>query len=242
MADDYQRLLQAQARLERQFKDQFRCGTVHEVKGTKLRMELGKDKDGQPILSPWLNTGDMRGGAREQKFYEKGQTLSIICPGGDIAQGMLAPYAPNKDFPTPEHADKSGQNEESYQLKDYRNKNTKEGFDNWLQDDEEQKGGQNSGASQGGGGGGGGGSAQSGGGGQKKEQKGHIGGDKAKLKARMNKEKGFTNRWGKDNRTMVDSKGAKMRAKSDWVVVTSGQIIMSRPPIIGKDPMKNDDA
>jgi len=245
MADDYQRLLQAMARLERQFKDTHRNGKVHEVKGTKLRMELGKDKDGQPILSPWLNTSDMRGGAREQKFYEKGQTLSIICPGGDIAQGMIAPYAPNKDFPTPEHADKSGQNEESYQLKDYRSKNTKEGHDNWLQDDEEQKkGGQDSGASAGGGGGGGGGggSAQSGGSGQKKEQKGHVGGSKAKLKQRMNAKTGFTTRFGTDTRNMVDKKGVKMRAKSDWVVVTAGNIIMSRPPIIGKDPMKNDDA
>jgi hypothetical protein len=28
---------------------------------------------------------------------------------------------------------------------------------------------------------------------------------------------------------------------SDWVVVKKGQIIFSRPPILGKDPIPNDD-
>ena len=41
---------------------------------------IGKDKDGKDILSPWLNTANMRGGAREQRFYKKGQNLSLFCP------------------------------------------------------------------------------------------------------------------------------------------------------------------
>jgi hypothetical protein len=230
MADDYQRLLAQIADLRRQMSQQTQKGTVHEVKGTKLRMVLGKDKDGKEILSPWLNTGNMRGGAREQRFYKKGQNLSIFAPGGDIAQGMLMPYAPNKDFKTPEHADGSGQDEESYQQDDYRGKQTKEGHDHWLQpEEEEKKEGQQSGG-------------QGGGGGGKKEQKkGHVGGDKAVMKARMNKDGGHTLRVGKDSRVASHKDGAKIRMGSDWVVVSKGKIIFSKPPILGKDPIKNDD-
>ena len=229
MAEDYQRLMQELALLKHQIAESFKVGTVHEVKGTKLRMVIGKDAKGKEILSPWLNTTNMRGGAREQRFYKKGQTLSLFSPNGDIAQGMLAPYAPNKNFETPEHADGSGQDEESYQLDDYRAKQTKEGHDQWLQD-EEKKQQQQSGGQQGGGGGG-----------QQQQKKGHTGGDKAKLKTRMHKEGGITHRIGKDVRVAAHSKGAKLRASSDWVVVEKGRIIFSRPPIIGRDPIPNDD-
>jgi hypothetical protein len=232
MADMYQRLLQQIADLRRQMSQQTQVGTVHEVKGTKLRMSMGKDEKGEDILSPWLNTGNMRGGAREQRFYKKGQTLSLFSPGGDVAQGIIMPYAPNKDFKTPEHADGSGQDEESYQLADYREKQTKDGTDNWLQPDEdEKKKSEQSGGQESGGGGGGG----------KKQKKGHVGGDKAVMKHRMNKDTGHTLRVGKDSRVASHKDGAKIRMGSDWVVVTKGKIIFSKPPIIGKDPIKNDD-
>jgi hypothetical protein len=194
-------------------------------------MVVGKDKDGKEILSPWLNTANHRGGATEQRFYKKGQNLSVVCPGGDLAQGMITPYAPNKEFKTPEHADGSGQDEESYQLDDYRAKQTKEGMDNWLQDGE-KGGGQQGGGGQGGGGQGGGG---------KQQQKGHTGGDKAKLKHRMHKDGGHTMRVGKDSRVAAHKEGSKLRTSSDWVVVKKGQIIFSRPPILGRDPIPNDD-
>jgi hypothetical protein len=232
MADDYQRVLAQIADLRRQMSQQTQHGTVHEVKGTKLRMNLGKDKNGEDILSPWLNTGNMRGGAREQRFYKKGQNLSIFAPGGDIAQGMLMPYAPNKNFKTPEHADSSGQDEESYQLEDMRSKQTKDGYDHWLQPDEDDKK-QDSGQQQQGGAGGGGGGQQ--------KKKGHVGGDKANLKARMNKDGGHTLRVGKDSRVASHKDGAKIRMGSDWVVVSKGKIIFSQPPILGKDPIPNDD-
>ena len=230
MADDYQRLLQQISDLRRQVANTHQTGTVHEVDGTKVRVMMGKDKDGKEVLSPWLNTNNMRGGAREQKFYKKGQTLALVCPNGDIGQGMIAPYAPSENFKTPEHADGSGQDEESYQLDDYRGKQTKEGHDNWLQPDEDQKKqGQQGGGKDGGGGGG-----------QKKQQKGHVGGDKAIMKARMHKDGGHTLRVGKDVRVASHKEGAKIRASSDWVVVKKGKIIFSRPPILGKDPIPND--
>jgi hypothetical protein len=230
MSDDTQRLIMQISDLRRQMSDMHQVGTVHEVKGTKMRMLMGKDKDGKEILSPWLNTSNMRGGAREQRFYKKGQTLSLVCPGGDIAQGMIAPYAPNKGFKTPEHADGSGQDEESYQQDDYRGKTTKEGHDHWLQPEEKEQ--QQSGGQSGG---------QGGGGGGKQQQKGHVGGDKAVMKSRMHKDGGHTLRIGKDVRVASHKDGAKLRAGSDWVVVKKGQIIFSQPPILGKDPIPNDD-
>jgi hypothetical protein len=229
MSEDYNRLLQELSDLKRRMSDMHQNGTVHEVKGTKLRMVIGKDKQGKEILSPWLNTANHRGGATEQRFYKKGQNLSVVCPGGDITQGMIAPYAPNKTFKTPEHADGSGQDEESYQLDDYRAKQTKEGYDNWLQDEEKEQ--QQQGGQQGGGGGGG----------QKQQKKGHTGGEKAKLKSRMNKDGGITHRVGKDARVAAHKEGAKLRMGSDWVVVRKGQIIFSKPPILGRDPIPNDD-
>jgi hypothetical protein len=207
----------------------FQVGTVKEVKGDKLRMVIGKDKEGKEVLSPWLNTSNHRGGATEAKFYKKGQTLQLICPGGDVRQGSISPYAPNKNFKRPEHADSSGQDEESYQLEDYRAKQTKEGHDMWLQEDDSKK--EQSSSSQGGG--------SSGGGQQKK--KGHTGGDKAKLKTRLHKDGGITHRIGKEVRVAAHKEGSKLRAGSDWVVVQKGKIIFSQPPIIGRDPIPNDD-
>ena len=233
MADDQQRLLAQVADLRRQMTNMHQTGTVHEVKGTKLRMVIGKDSKGKDVLSPWLNTNSMRGGAREQRFFKKGQNLSLYCPGGDVAQGIIMPYAPNEKFKTPEHADSSGQDEESYQQADYREKQTKDGYDTWLQPDEDEK--KDSQQQQGGQGG------QSGGG-KKEKKKGHVGGDKASIKARMNKDGGHTLRVGKDSRVASHKDGAKIRMGSDWVVVAKGKIIFSQPPVLGKDPIKNDDA
>jgi len=62
------------------------------------------------------------------------------------------------------------------------------------------------------------------------------------MKARMNKDGGHTFRVGKDSRVASHKDGAKIRMGSDWVVVAKGKIIFSQPPILGKDPIKNDDA
>lgn len=223
MSEDYQRILMQIADLRRMMTNTYQVGTVHEVQGDKLRMIIGKDKDGKEVLSPWLNTANHRGGATEARFYKKGQNVSMFCPGGDIRQGTLSPYAPNKDFQRPEQADSSGQDEESYQLENYRQKQTKDGVDMWLQDEEKKK-------QQG----------KTAGGQQKK--KGHVGGGKAKVKTRLNANGGITHRVSTDARAAVHKDGAKIRTKEQWVVVTKKNIIMSKPPIIAKDPVPNDDA
>ena len=120
----------------------------------------------------------------------------------------------------------SSDGEESYQLDSYRGKQTKDGYDNWLQDDDKKQ-------QQGGG--------QGGGGGQQQNKEGHTGGDKATIKARMNKDGGHTLRVGKDVRVASHKEGAKLRAGSDFVVVKKGKIIFSQPPELGSDPIPNDD-
>ena len=132
MAENYQWMMQEIANLRRQMAEMFQVGTVHEVAGDKLRMQIGITKEGTPVLSPWLNTSNHRGGATEARFYKKGQTLSVICPGGDIAQGMITPYAPNKDFKRPDHANEHSDGEETYQLDDFRQRKTKNGTDSWV--------------------------------------------------------------------------------------------------------------
>ena len=133
MAENYQWMMQELANLKRQMAETFQVGTVHEVKGDKMRMQIGITKEGEPVLSPWLNCTGMRGGARERRLYKKGQTLSVICPGGDIAQGMIAPYAPNKDFKAPDHAD-DDKEEETYQLDEFRQRKSGDGVESWRGD------------------------------------------------------------------------------------------------------------
>ena len=134
MAENYQWMMQEMASLKRQLAELVQVGTVHEVAGDKMRMVIGVTKDGTDILSPWLNCSGMRGGARERRFYKKGQTLSVLCPGGDIAQGMIMPYAPNKDFKAPDHADDDKAEEETYQLDDLRKRDSGDGSETWRGD------------------------------------------------------------------------------------------------------------
>jgi len=52
MSEDYQRLMHEISELKRQMAGMFQTGTVHEVKGDKLRVVIGKDRDGKDVLSP----------------------------------------------------------------------------------------------------------------------------------------------------------------------------------------------
>ena len=121
--------------------------------------------------------------------------MASSAPNGDIAQGMITSYAPNKDFKAPDHADDDKAEEETYQLDDLRKRDTGDGSETWQGD----------------------------------------------TKSRLNKSGGVTHRVGKDMRIAAHKKGAKIRAKNDFVVVQDGKIIMSRPPRIRPiDPIPND--
>lgn len=258
MPSHQNKLLRQIAELRRQQSNMIMHGTVADVKGDHIRMVLGKDKDGQDVLGPWTHTGNHRGGAREQKFFKKGQNVSMLNPGGDPSQGILMPYAPNKDFKRPDHASSSGQDEETYQQGEHRTKKTGTGHDQWLED-EEKDDKQGAGGGGEGGGEGGGNEAASGADNNTPDssgKKGSEGGDKAKMKYRMNKESGITHRVAADGgRSHVHKDGAALShgkenhvfADKDLVMLNFGggnavwadkDGVWSSKPIQQKDPPK----
>jgi hypothetical protein len=111
---DFQQLLLEQRERFRRESFADRIGRVHEVKGDKLRIVLGGTPE-KPMLSPWLHTTLMRGGARERRFFRKGQTVRLSCPGGDLRQATVTHYAESDYYPAPDHADDAGEESETYQ-------------------------------------------------------------------------------------------------------------------------------
>lgn len=92
-------------------------GVVEEVRGDKLRVRWGTDPNGQPVLSPWLDTSDHRGGARERRYYARGQNVTVATIDGDMNEAAtVSADAPNNDFKAPDQADDAGAEAETYQL------------------------------------------------------------------------------------------------------------------------------
>ena len=139
--DDIQKLIFEVSDLKRRLGQMVRVGSVKEVKSgsgeQKLRMNLGKDGEGQDILSPWLHTSDHRGGAREEARYKEGQNVMLIAPNGDWRQAQIFPYAENKKHERPDHASDSS---ESYQYEHLRESRTKTSREIWLADSEQEQG------------------------------------------------------------------------------------------------------
>jgi hypothetical protein len=69
MATSYTRLLHEIAQIRNQMSSMIRCGTVHEIKGDKMRIYWGNDKDGQAQYSPWVHNSTVRGEATRRFAY-----------------------------------------------------------------------------------------------------------------------------------------------------------------------------
>ena len=109
MANELSRLLQDVAEMQRRQAGGVHQGTVEEVKGDKIRVAWGKDPDGKPVLSPWLDTSNHRGGARERRFYKKGQNVTIDTVNGEMDEAAtVSADAPNEKFKAPDHAEEAG--------------------------------------------------------------------------------------------------------------------------------------
>lgn len=203
--DAIDKLMMEVASLRRQVGNMVRPATVHEVKGDKVRMAIGKDKDGKEVLGPWLDTSSLRGGARERRFFKKGQNLMLFCPNGDLTQAVISPYAPNKKFKAPDHANKEGQDEETYQLENLRVRKTKKGYAIWLQDPKQEE-------------------QEEGDGDPHKEsdpksrepQK-----PKAKSVINLSNDGGITGRIGTKVRFAASEKGAKLKSGENYIEVTN---------------------
>ena len=232
MADDVQAVLREIADLKRRLANVVRLGSVHEVKSAgnerKMRVNMGNDPDGKPILSPWLNSGggDGKSDAREEKRFIKGQNVLLISPDGDFRQAHVLPGAENNAHPRPDHASDDA---ETYQYDQLRMTKQKDAYEVWLAEESSQSS-QQQGGDQG---------AQQQGGAQQQRNSGT-----AAVKVRVHKDGGITARVGKDDnavRFSAHKDGAKLKfGKKHWVVVTKDGLILSQPPIIGEDPIPDD--
>lgn len=231
MPDQYQRIVRSINKLTNYVGQIVHMGTVYEVGqgGDRIRMVIGKDQDGKDVLGPWLPTGNtMYGGARERRFFKKGQNILMLRVNGDAFQGITLPYSRNKDYDAPDHANETGQDEETYQLEDLRVRKTKDCYEIWLEPPKKKKQQQQQSTS-----------GTSTGADEKEEpHKQKLG--QAKMKLKIHNNGGITGRVGK-NRFAAHSKGAKIKAGSDFAAVVNGKLICSRPWEIGKDPIPDDD-
>lgn len=219
MADSMERLIAEVAYLKRMVGNMVQPATVHEVKGDKMRAVIGKDKKGNDVLGPWLDTATHRGGSRERKFFKKGQNIMLLCPSGDLAQAVVLPHGPNKNFKSPDHSNEEGQDEEAYQLDNLRIRRTKNGHAIWLQDpeqeDQQQQDGQQGQQSQSGS------ESKEGTRPKRTPQKPKADGPLLQI----SKDGGFTARIGKDVRVAATKDGAKLKAGGNFVTVSKSKII-----------------
>jgi phage baseplate assembly protein gpV len=81
------------AELERRFSGTMRHGTVEEVDAGKqiVRLNLGKDVDGKPFLSPWIPYAQIAGALKVHTPPSKGQQFTMLSPTGDWQQAVALP-------------------------------------------------------------------------------------------------------------------------------------------------------
>ena len=204
---DFQQLLLEQRERFRRESYADRVGRVHEVKGDKVRVVLGGTPD-KPMLSPWLHTTLMRGGARERRFFRKGQTVRLSCPGGDLRQATVTHYAESDHYPAPDHADDAGEESETYQQGQTRQTITEDTHETWLaQQESQQPNVQGTGVVKG--------QQQQ----TPQQQQQKSPGSPASI-LRQNKSGGITGRIGTDVRFAAHQKGPKLKAKQDnWLLI-----------------------
>ncbi len=215
--DTFERLIAEVTYLKRQLATMVRHGTVKEVKGDKIRTILGKDKNGKDVLGPWLDTSSHRGGSRERKRWKEGQNVMMLCPNGDVSQALIIPHGPNKDNQSPDHANEDGKDEETYQFENVRTRTTKDGYAIWMQEPK-QEGNQQQGQDQQ--------QGQQSGSGDKEgtRPKRTPQKPKADVLLQVTKDGGISGRIGKDVRFSVTKDGAKLKAGSNYTVVTKDSI------------------
>jgi len=78
-------------------------GKVTHVDAEKglARFEMGKDEDGNPVLSPWLPQAQHAGGLKGHFPLTVGQTVSMSAAAGDVEQGALSPFHWSDANPSP---------------------------------------------------------------------------------------------------------------------------------------------
>ncbi|MCO4053403.1 MAG: hypothetical protein HEQ16_05010 [Bosea sp.] len=87
---------------------------VHERQGAKLKVEIGQDEKGQPIISPWLkvpaNTGKRNGGVSRFSKFGIGEAVLVVSPSGRLGpRSAVMPWVDTDDDPSPGTAEADGE-------------------------------------------------------------------------------------------------------------------------------------
>lgn len=67
----------------------------------KVRVEIGKDPDGNPVLSPWTPYRQIAGALKLHTPPSVGQTMTVRADTGDIQQGIAEPLHWSDDNGSP---------------------------------------------------------------------------------------------------------------------------------------------
>lgn len=266
--DPMQKVIFRQAEHIRKTSHSDRTGWIYEVKKDAVRVCMGYKPDGSEWLSPWLDTTNMRGGARERRDFIKGQSVRLSAAGADFRLATVSHWAPSKPFPAPDHADDI--KGESYQMGKLRvskvkpddqqsggqggggggasgqsDSGSKHSYNIWIAEEDgqsEQHQGQQSTPFDGVGSGSSSGSAA--GGGQQQQKKSGT----PAMVMRVSEDGGITARVGKDEeafRFSASKDGAKISygsgEKAMSIFVTKEGCYSTKPIRIKKDSIKNDD-
>lgn len=94
------------AELERRFAGIVRHGTVEEVDPARhrVRLNFGKDVDGNPFLSPWIPYAQIAGALKIHAPPSKGQQFTLMAPAGDWQQAVALPMTWSNQNPSPSGA------------------------------------------------------------------------------------------------------------------------------------------
>lgn len=77
------------AELERRLANVVRVGTIQAVENGKVRVRIGTDPEGKPVLTPWLPWTERAGRIKTWMPPSAGEQVRVISPSGDVAQGWI---------------------------------------------------------------------------------------------------------------------------------------------------------
>lgn len=89
-------------------------GTVHAVRGATVKVKLGEDEDGKPLISPWLKmpapTGKRGGGVSKFTKLGIGDSVAILSPNGDLGPtSAVMAWTDTERDPSPGAAETDGE-------------------------------------------------------------------------------------------------------------------------------------
>lgn len=87
-------VVQRLAEIDRKVSGMMRSGVVTDVDTRKhlVRMEIGRDANGQPVKGPWVPYAQIAGKLKVHTPPSVGQQMVALSPSGDPAQAVAMPF------------------------------------------------------------------------------------------------------------------------------------------------------